>query len=142
YGFGSGMVIYSSIPLDYYLQGSGSIPAFADIYAPNVIAYAASLAHPVPLDFGDAPAPYPTLLSQNGARHVITGSGPFLGNVPPDAESNGQPNSAATGDDNDGLDDEDGVTTVLNATGGAGIAQVKVSGAPGLLDAWIDFDKD
>ena len=31
-------------------------------------------------DFGDAPAPYPTLFSQNGARHDVTGAaGPRLG---------------------------------------------------------------
>jgi hypothetical protein len=40
YPFGSGSVLYSSIPLDYYLNGSGSVAAFADIYAVNVVAYA------------------------------------------------------------------------------------------------------
>ena len=40
YPFGAGHVIYSSIPLDFYL-GGGS--AFATIYAPNVICYAQDL---------------------------------------------------------------------------------------------------
>ena len=38
YPFGEGTVIYSSIPLDYYLDGTGSA-AFRDIYAPNIVAY-------------------------------------------------------------------------------------------------------
>lgn len=46
YPFGDGHVIYSTIPLDAYLY-SGSFfcnaPAFRDIYAPNIIAYGASL---------------------------------------------------------------------------------------------------
>lgn len=32
---------------------------------------------PADLDFGDAPAPYPTLLANNGARHVIPFTGPL-----------------------------------------------------------------
>jgi hypothetical protein len=49
-------------------------------------------------DFGDAPDPmYPTLLANNGARHT-SGTGPHLG-VSVDAESDGQPNATATGDD-------------------------------------------
>ncbi len=45
YKFGAGSVIYSSIPLDFYLF-SGTFcnsPSFRDIYAPNVLAYANSL---------------------------------------------------------------------------------------------------
>jgi len=44
YHYGSGCVVYSTIPLDYYLGGSGNNPPrdnFALIYAPNVVAYAA-----------------------------------------------------------------------------------------------------
>jgi len=42
---GGGAVIYSTIPLDYYLAGFGYNPPrqnFAEIYAPNVVAYGAS----------------------------------------------------------------------------------------------------
>ena len=48
-------------------------------------------------DYGDAPGPYPTLISQNGAVHGILqgfGLGPTV-----DAESNGQPSVGAVGDD-------------------------------------------
>jgi hypothetical protein len=44
YPFGLGAVIYAPIPLDAYLSEPGRTPAaFKDIYAPNLIAYAASL---------------------------------------------------------------------------------------------------
>jgi len=58
-------------------------------------------------DYGDAPGPYPTTLAQNGARH--TSGGPWLGMAPPDAEQDGQPESSALGDDQQGTDDEDGM---------------------------------
>lgn len=44
YPHGSGFVLYSTIPLDFYLEGFGPNPPrdnFANIYAPNTIAYAA-----------------------------------------------------------------------------------------------------
>src|SRR5690606_35183576 len=41
YRFGAGSVVYSSIPLDFYLYGGKA--EFRTIYAPNVIAYAAGL---------------------------------------------------------------------------------------------------
>ncbi|MBI5380157.1 MAG: hypothetical protein HZA23_08430, partial [Nitrospirae bacterium] len=43
--YGAGCVVYSTIPLDYYLAGAGPNPPrdnFNNIYAPNVVAYAAS----------------------------------------------------------------------------------------------------
>jgi hypothetical protein len=48
YGFGQGAVIYSSIPLDFYLDGNdcGIGATVRGIYAPNVISYAASLFDP------------------------------------------------------------------------------------------------
>jgi len=50
------------------------------------------------LDFGDAPEPaYPTLLANNGARHVLL-PGVFLG-FAADAEPDGQPTPTANGDD-------------------------------------------
>lgn len=41
YPWGAGRVIYSTIPLDCYLDGGCSPQAFTTIYAPNVIAWAA-----------------------------------------------------------------------------------------------------
>ena len=54
-------------------------------------------------DFGDAPAPYPTTLAEDGPRHEAIG--PTLG-AARDAEPDGQPTAAADGDGAD----EDGVT--------------------------------
>jgi hypothetical protein len=91
------------------------------------------------LDYGDAPDPsYPTLAASNGARHQII-PGMFLGNSV-DGEIDGQPNASATGDDNDGNDDGDGVTFPQPLTPG-GQAQIDVvASVTGRLDAWVDFD--
>jgi hypothetical protein len=103
-----------------------------------------------PVDWGDAydnwqTPVYPTLQANNGAHHVIV-PGMFLGNIV-DPEPDGQPNLAATGDDTDIFypsmgDDEDGVffTTLLQPGGYAGVKVV--ASAPGMLDAWIDFNND
>jgi cysteine-rich repeat protein len=44
YAYGSGSVVYSTIPLDFYLELSTYRPNFNLVYAPNVVAYAAALA--------------------------------------------------------------------------------------------------
>jgi hypothetical protein len=93
------------------------------------------------LDFGDAPDPtYPTLLASAGARHVVVPN-IYMGALI-DAEPDGQPNANATGDDSSNQPDEDGVvfTSTLDPFNPATV-DVTVS-APGLLDAWIDFDAD
>jgi len=95
------------------------------------------------VDFGDAPAPYPTRGIDHGAHH--TDSGPTLG-ANRDVEADGQPNMDASGDDLARTpDDEDGVTFdsiqvgQLDAT-----VTVNVQNAPSgaKLDAWIDFNGD
>ncbi len=51
YFYGAGSVIFSSIPLDYYLEGDGPEDVgdnFRNIYAPNVVAYGASLSRLTP----------------------------------------------------------------------------------------------
>jgi hypothetical protein len=99
------------------------------------------------LDFGDAPggaaAPgYPTLLSNNGACHRI--GGPWFGSDKdaPDAESDGQPDAAAMGDDSHGTDDENGVTIPVLQPGDKATVSFVVNGGGGLVRAWIDFDGD
>jgi GEVED domain len=92
-------------------------------------------------DFGDAPAPFPTLLADNGARHRVV-PGFQLGSAV-DAEADGQPHPFAAGDDLPGNpDDEDGVvfTTALTAGRPAGVTVT--ASQPGLLHAWIDFNND
>ena len=104
-------------------------------------------------DWGDAQDSlqtpgYPTLAAHNGANHVI--AGPWLGNQTDsrDPELDGQPNAAATGDDTDGNDDEDGIVfasamTVHGTQTRNGTVTVTMNGsATALLDAWIDFNQD
>jgi len=96
---------------------------------------------PVPMDFGDAPDPsFATMLANNGARHVL-GSGLFLGNGV-DMDVDGQPDATATGDDNDGNDDEDGVTFLSPLGVGQTTFFDVVASGPGFLNVWIDFDLD
>ncbi|MCA9215048.1 MAG: hypothetical protein KDB27_18390 [Planctomycetales bacterium] len=92
---------------------------------------------PCKFDFGDAPNTYGTLLP-NGARHGL--AGPRLGaNV--DKENDGQPTPLADGDDNSGIDDEDGVTITSVAIGGNTVVPVVLSNAGSArLDAWVDFN--
>jgi hypothetical protein len=100
------------------------------------------------LDFGDAEyleswGGYPTLLAQNGARHVI--GGPWLGGAgdAPDGELDGQPEATALGDDNlDGNDDEDGVTIPTLFPGYTSNIQLEVNGGGGVVEAWVDFNDD
>jgi hypothetical protein len=73
----------------------------------------------VQLDFGDAPdsleSPrYPTLFANNGARHVISDSGLFLGSRV-DGDRDGQPRPAGLGDDLDHMIDLS--TTPIALTG-------------------------
>ncbi len=92
-------------------------------------------------DFGDAPDSYHTLLTSNGAQHVIV-PGVFLG-AHLDSESDGQPNAMATGDDihpASGPNDEDGVVFLAPLAQGQ-LASVRVTASvAGLLNAWMDFD--
>ena len=100
-------------------------------------------AWPSGLDFGDLPITYTlTLYEHNGARHGL--SDLYLG-THIDADPDGQPFTAAQGDDTNGLDDEDGVSFSnlpwqVGASGGQ--IQVVVSGGNGCLAGWIDWDGD
>ena len=102
--------------------------------------------NPAQYDWGDAPdtaaaARYPTLASNNGANHTIVPG--FMLGASVDSESDGQPDSTATGDDNDGSDDEDGVTFITwpLIPGRPAVVEVTAS-TSGLLYAWIDFGAD
>ncbi len=97
------------------------------------------------LDYGDAPTGYPTLLVDDGARHVVLPNlNPTLGaNV--DTEADGQPNANHMGDDLAGVpDDEDGVTFSAPMVQGGAPVDITVTAGPtgGLLNAWIDFNAD
>lgn len=92
------------------------------------------------LDFGDAPASYGTLLADDGARHAL-GSVLFLG-AAIDAEPDGLPSTDALGDDQNGSDDEDGVQLPSVLERGRPATIVVTASAAGMLDAWIDYNRD
>ncbi len=96
------------------------------------------------LDFGDAPAPYPTLLAEDGARHVVlsTGSSLFLGLKGPDVEADGQPSPLADGDNLSGSDDEDGVVLPAKIIAGQNYTVGIVVSGFGLINGWIDWNRD
>jgi hypothetical protein len=95
------------------------------------------------LDYGDAPAPYPTLRSDDGARHEIV-KGFSLGPTV-NVNADGQPSSDANVDS-----DEDGVAfdarTALTP-GRPFNFTVSISGLGtvqqfGVLDVWFDYNRD
>lgn len=90
------------------------------------------------LDWGDAPAPYPTLSADNGPRHIVL-PGLFLGQRI-DTESDGLPDALALGDDNHGFDDEDGIQVVTNCVRGTSGHLIVTASTNGYLQAWIDFN--
>jgi hypothetical protein len=98
-------------------------------------------------DWGDAPdgletSAYPTLLVNDGARHVI--AGPWLGDAAggPDGELDGQPHTQALGDDNLETDDEGGVQIPVLKAGELAKITIDVSGGGGYVQGWIDFNID
>ncbi len=88
-------------------------------------------------DFGDAPATFATLRTNDGARHFA--AGPRLGDTR-DVELDGQPTAAADGDGGD----EDGVMFGMVAVGNtlAGVNINLQNAATAKVDAWIDFNRD
>jgi hypothetical protein len=92
------------------------------------------------LDFGDAPPGYPTLLVNDGARHVPV-VGVRLGSAL-DSESEGVVSLSATGDDATGTDDEDGVVfSGIFVSGQSASVSVTASSA-GALVYWIDWNRN
>ncbi|PXF57736.1 MAG: hypothetical protein C4B59_14670 [Candidatus Methanogaster sp.] len=96
-------------------------------------------------DWGDAPefsgsmgGGYPTRAINGGANHTI--GGPWFGEVMPDGEADGQPHSVALGDDNNNIDDEDGVSIPGLQQGKTTTIEIVVGGGGGYVDAWIDWN--
>ncbi|MEQ8848553.1 S8 family serine peptidase [Botrimarina sp.] len=103
-------------------------------------------------DFGVSGARYPTLLSDNGARHVVI-PGMSLGALvdiddngfqqPTRGENTFNPNDGL-GDDLDGVDDEDGVLLVSQTIAPNSTIEFDIvaNGGGAVLNAWIDFNAD
>ena len=97
-------------------------------------------------DYGDAPDVYKTTVSSSGPNHIAS-SNLFIGTIAPDIESDGQPNSDATGDDNNG-DDEDLFTAHVityedgDSTYSASVKVTNLSGVTANLYGWIDLNQN
>ncbi|HEU4663685.1 MAG TPA: GEVED domain-containing protein, partial [Dokdonella sp.] len=104
---------------------------------------------PVPVDFGDAPDTYGTLLASNGARHSIPGysaaakTAPLMLGSRISAEADGQPSSDASADTfDDGL-----VPGSVQLLAGATTASMQVKAinakaTAATLAGWVDFDNN
>ena len=101
------------------------------------------------LDFGDlpdtasgtGPGNYRTLFANDGPRHVIVPEvyfGVDPDSNPLDAEPDGQPNSTATGDDQDGNDDEDLLVALASQT--ASLAEGYLTGEVTLALFFDEFN--
>ncbi len=90
-------------------------------------------------DFGDAPDSFKTTRVNGGARHFL--GGPRLGSLV-DADLDGNPSPNASGDDNLLTDDEDSVQFSNLAQGAGSQLNVSVTELGGIVDAWVDFNRD
>lgn len=89
-------------------------------------------------DFGDLPDVYGTTLAANGARHILVAGGAYLG-ARVDWEKDGQPNVGATGDDNNGADEE-GVAFLTPLMPGFPALMQVTAGTAGYLSAFVDWN--
>jgi uncharacterized repeat protein (TIGR01451 family) len=104
------------------------------------------------VDFGDAPATFATLLADDGARHTVNPAPPLFLGVCVDTEGDGVPTATANGDDLANStgdvgacvdnDDEDGIVFPNPLIACLATSATVTANAAGLLDAWIDFNRD
>ncbi|MBB75357.1 MAG: hypothetical protein CMJ75_12685 [Planctomycetaceae bacterium] len=119
------------LQLDPGQVGTGTLQEFENVDFGNV---------GQAFDLGDAPAPYPVSIADDGPRHGVLG-GFHLG-----AALDGEADSLNTaGSDGDGAD-EDGITFTSGLfSGGVGTVDVVVSTnghSPGRLQGFVDFNND
>ncbi|MEM9271477.1 MAG: GEVED domain-containing protein [Cyanobacteria bacterium P01_F01_bin.143] len=106
-------------------------------------------------DYGDAPdtgtgtgtGNYQTTANDDGAAHTII-SGLSLGSTAPDADNGTLQNNAATADNNDSTDDEDGVDftavsnlRVVDSSYSIDVDVTNTTGNDAVVVGWIDFDQ-
>jgi hypothetical protein len=99
-----------------------------------------------PVEYGDLPASYGTLLADNGASHGEVQEGDlYLGElIDQDFDGQSDPMNMALGDDNDESDDDDGIEFLTPLIPGD-TAKIRVdvtvlNDVDAFLNAWMDFD--
>jgi hypothetical protein len=101
-----------------------------------------------PRDYGDAPNSYNTNIASNGAAHNVV-PGLQLGALAPDIDTNGMMSVNAQGDNLDGTDDEDGISSFPVIAGGTTntitnytvvVNVTNMTGTPASLCGWIDWN--
>lgn len=108
---------------------------------------------PVPIDFGDAPSTYSTLLADGGPRHGVINynntdhTAPLMLGKKVDIETDGFPGIDAKGDDDNNIDDEEGVTHIVATPGTPTALAIPVtvtnnSSSVATLAGWVDLDGD
>jgi len=90
-------------------------------------------------DFGDAPAPYPTYMIDDGAYHGTYPDPNYYLGLLVDIELDGQPDVDALGDDINDLDDEDGVSFLTPLIPGESATIEVIASKEGYLNAWLDY---
>jgi hypothetical protein len=96
-------------------------------------------------DFGDAPDSYGTKRASNGPEHwgIPKASNVYIGTEAPDFEIDGQPSNNADGDNNNGINDEDGLGLNFETNGSEitlkDIPVVNNTGKEAYLYGWIDL---
>ena len=136
--------------IGYPISGGGKVEVDFINVGGNVVYSVFSSAGGI--DYGDAPdtgagtgaGNYNTLATDGGPSHFI--GGPVLG-ASVDSETGLLQNATATADDLDTGDDEDGVTFPISIVASVGTVNtssvaVNVTGAPGILDGWFDFNQN
>ncbi|MEE9352749.1 MAG: PilC/PilY family type IV pilus protein, partial [Thiotrichaceae bacterium] len=89
-------------------------------------------------DRGDAPI---SGTQYGEAIHTVV-EGVYLGDTLPDTEISSQASENADGDDNNGNDDEDGISIPELTQGATATFTATVSGIGGYLQGWIDWNGD
>ena len=98
------------------------------------------------IDYGDAPDSYGTLVSNSGASHTVNDS-LYLGTVSPDGDAGNLTNASATADDNNNVNDENGVANfgtldTANSTYSVTVDYSNATVTDATLVGWIDFNGD
>lgn len=138
----NGLPLSEDLDLAFYLKGERKAEVLRSTF------FRAAYRVGEPRDWGDAPAPYPTLAADDGAVHdIIDLNGDDINDLTlgsdADPELDGQPSVDALGDDINGLsNDEDGVEFASGLIPGS-MTDINVTvNAAGLLNAWVDFNGD